>query len=129
MRPVADSVQAALCMPVFIRAAAEGVEVMHPGQDDEEQEGKPDAVRSQRLRENGEEHLHKMNLLYGALRPLYPVVSIAHGVVFRQDDAGPDRERIRSGIRSSDWCYWHGVMPMAKIAAGAARSRKSLTPG
>ena len=84
MRPVTDSVQAVLCKPVFIRAAAEGVQVMHPGQDDEEQEGKPDAVRSQRLRENREEHLHKMNLLYGALRLVHPMLIMVHVMALSQ---------------------------------------------
>lgn len=59
---------------------------MQQGKDNEEQEGKPDTVRSQGLGENGGQDIHKMNLLYEALRFLYPVVIIAHAVARSQGD-------------------------------------------
>ena len=73
---------------------------MQQGKDNEEQEGKPDTVRSQGLGQDGRQTSHRMNLPCEALRFLYPMVIIAHVVARSQDDVGRDGERIQSGIRS-----------------------------
>ena len=73
---------------------------MQQGKDNEEQEGKPDTVRSQRLRQDRKRCIHLTDLLYEAPWFLYPVAIIAHEMALSQDDVGRNSERVQSGIRS-----------------------------
>ena len=60
--PAAQFVQVMPCGPRFDQTISCGAEAVQEGKDDEEQDGKPDAVRGQRLGQNGKPRAHKKNL-------------------------------------------------------------------
>ena len=62
VQPIADSIRVMLCMVVAGDASPLGADTLHQGKDDEEQEGKPYAVRGKWLGQDGKQFNHVMNL-------------------------------------------------------------------
>lgn len=62
VQPVAHSMQVMLCRMVSGQATPQEAEAMYPGQSCQEQEGKPDIVGGQWLRQNGKQGIHLTDL-------------------------------------------------------------------
>lgn len=62
MQPAPDFVQVMVFMLAPGGATSHGVEAMHRGKDNQEQEGKPNTVRGQRLGQNRKRGIHLTNL-------------------------------------------------------------------
>ena len=89
----------AACGPGSSRTIAQGIEAMQERKDDEEQHGKPDAVRGQWLGQGRKQHAHKMNLLYEALWLVHPLAIVPQEMAMGQDNYVAKCLAERSSVR------------------------------